>query len=80
MSFFFWVGTALGTVVGFLHMLQVLLVRWGRPGLNSYKTLWQALWTFVLWAAFGAYVLAFWLLGALCLVAARLLKSKSNAQ
>ena len=73
---FLWTGTIVGAVFGLLHMLFTLSTRLGQPGLNPLKTVWQGIWTVVLWTLFGAYVLAFWILGAVCLGAARLLRGK----
>ncbi len=73
MSDFLWVGTVLGAVLGLLHMLHTFATRLGRPGLSPVKTLWQGSWTWALWTLFGAYVLAFWLLGLVCLGVSRVL-------
>lgn len=63
MSEFIWYGTVLGAILGAFHFLHILFSRLGQPGTNLIGTLWQGLWTWALWTLFGAYVLAFWLLG-----------------
>jgi hypothetical protein len=67
---FLWIGSALGAVVGLLH--GIYLYRQHRAGAaandptgNVVASLYYGLWAFVLWTLFGAYVLAFWLLGAI---------------
>lgn len=79
MSGFFWIGACLGAVIGLLHMLHVLATRLGQPGLSIAKTLWQVAWIWALWTLFGAYVLAFWILGALLLGVSRLLGNERGA-
>ncbi|MEM7172701.1 MAG: hypothetical protein AAF530_21230 [Pseudomonadota bacterium] len=66
MTEFLWVGATIGTAIGFLHMLRTILTRWSQPGLTPLKTVWQAIWIWALWILFGAYVLAFWIMGAVC--------------
>ena len=76
---FLWAGTVVGAVVGFLHMLYTFATRLRRPGLDPLKTFWHGIWTWVLWTLFGAYVLAFWIVGVVCLGASRLLNLKRGA-
>eukprot|EP00581_Thalassiosira_minuscula_P039566 CAMPEP_0184459620 /NCGR_PEP_ID=MMETSP0740-20130409/37585_1 /TAXON_ID=385413 /ORGANISM="Thalassiosira miniscula, Strain CCMP1093" /LENGTH=76 /DNA_ID=CAMNT_0026832669 /DNA_START=93 /DNA_END=320 /DNA_ORIENTATION=- len=71
MSTFFWTGTILGSVLGFLHMFHFFATRLRNPNLSRLKTIWQGLWVWGLWALFGAYVLAFWGLGLLLLSISR---------
>ena len=73
MSWFLWIGAWVGAVIGLIHTLHVLATRLGQPGLPMAKTLWQGAWTWALWSLFGAYVLAFWIVGALLLGCSRLL-------
>ncbi|MEW2915338.1 hypothetical protein [Leisingera sp. JC11] len=73
MSTYLLVGTAMGAIVGFLHMLNILQARLGRPGLAPFKTVWQGIWTWILWTLFGAYVLTFWILGAVLLGVSKLM-------
>ena len=79
MSEFLLAGTVLGAAVGFVHMLYILSRRLGRPGLSMPKTLWHGIFTWCLWALFGAYVLAFWILGLVCLGMSRLLRRMRGA-
>ncbi|UWQ27827.1 hypothetical protein [Leisingera sp. M523] len=63
----------MGAIVGFLHMLDVFRARLDRPGLAYNKTVWQGIWTWFLWTLFGAYVLTFWILGAVLLGVSKLM-------
>ena len=72
-------GTAIGAIVGFFHMLYIFSARFGRPGLNPYKTLWQGVWTWGLWTLFGAYVLTFWIFGLLCMGISKVLHRHRDA-
>jgi len=70
MSTFLWIGTALGAVLGALHagsLAREVAARSSGP-----RGVYYGLWTFALWTLLGAYVLAFWCLGAVGLAAARL--------
>jgi hypothetical protein len=80
MSVVLWIGVALGAVIGLFQMLYIFVTRLGRPGLSTAKTLWQGVWTWALWTLFGAYVLAFWMLGAGLLGVSRLLGHRRHAQ
>lgn len=73
MSTYLLIGTAMGAIVGFLHMLDVFWTRLDRPGLAYNKTAWQGIWTWFLWALFGAYILTFWILGAVLLGVSKLM-------
>lgn len=79
MNTFLLAGTVLGAFIGFCHMLIVLAARLGRPEFGTSKTVWQGIWTWGLWTLFGAYVLAFWLIGLICMGLARLLSRKRGA-
>jgi hypothetical protein len=71
MSTFLWIGTGLGAIVGLLHagyLSRGVAVRGAGP-----RALYYGAWTLALWTLFGAYVLAFWCLGAFGLAVARLL-------
>lgn len=67
-----WIGTALGAVVGVFHGLWVFRRQAADAELG--RAIYFALWTWVLWAVFGAYVLVFWILGASGLIVRRLAK------
>jgi hypothetical protein len=63
------IGSTLGAVVGLLHGIYLYRQQTARaaandPTGNGAAGLYYGLWAFVLWTLFGAYVLAFWLLGA----------------
>lgn len=79
MGDFIWYGTLLGTAEGFLHFLQTLASRLGKPGLSTIKTVWQALWTWALWTMFGAYVLAFWIIGLVLYLLAKVARTRGAA-
>jgi hypothetical protein len=74
---FLWIGAALGAVVGVIHGLWVFRRQSASGG--PVGALYFALWTLVLWIVFGAYVLAFWILGASGLVVSRVAK-RTEAQ
>ncbi len=80
MGEFLWFGTMLGASVGFVHFLQFLLTRAGRPGRNFLRHLWHGLWIWALWTLFGAYVLAFWLLGLVLMAISSFLPGKAGVQ
>jgi len=66
---FLWIGSALGAVVGVLHGVYLYRQQSAGAPANSptgkrVSGLYYGLWAFVLWTLFGAYVLAFWILGA----------------
>ena len=73
MATFFWVGTSLGALIGFLH--SVLVFRQQRKAVNRGlgRALYMSIWTFALWALFGAYVLFFYVLGGIAMLLSRLL-------
>jgi len=67
---FLWIGSVLGAVVGVLHGIylyrqQSASAPANDPTRNRAVGLYYGLWAFVLWTLFGAYVLAFWILGAI---------------
>ena len=63
MTAFLWIGTLLGASFGLLHGAWVARQQFAVSG-DLTRALWFALWTLVLWTVFGAYLLAFWLIGA----------------
>ena len=63
MAMFIWIGTAIGFVVGTFHARSIFRQRLAQ-GVGMPKAIYFAVWTLFLWSLFGAYVLAFWLLGA----------------
>lgn len=63
MGTFLQIGVVLGAVVGLIHALHLFRER--RVVAGTGAALWFAVWTVALWTLFGAYVLAFWIIGAL---------------
>ena len=68
MTGFLWAGCALGALLGLVHGVSVYQRIAPRPAAGRgpggrLQGLYYGLWTFLLWTLFGAYVLAFWLLG-----------------
>ena len=78
MNEFLWIGTLLGAIVGLLHALNTLSTRLKHDRLRRMKTAWQSIWTIALWTLFGAYVLAFWIIGAVIFGISRLLGKGMN--
>jgi hypothetical protein len=64
MDQFLLLGTVLGAVLGALHAPLVFRQRIVDGGLSPAGAAYFALWAFALWTLFGAYLLAFWLIGA----------------
>jgi hypothetical protein len=69
--FLYW-GTALGVVFGTLHAPIVYRSRIADEGASPARAAYFAAWAFTLWALFGAYLLAFWLIGAAGIAVSRL--------
>ena len=70
MAEFLWLGTALGAILGLIHgacLYGLIAARApaGRRAGGKIQGLYYALWALLLWALFGSYVLAFWILGVL---------------
>lgn len=77
MDNFLWIGSALGAVLGLLHGIYLYRQQTARAlarGTTSGRAigLYYGLWAFALWTLFGAYVLAFWILGSIAYWIARL--------
>jgi len=75
---FLWIGSVLGAVVGLLHGIylyrqQAAWAPANDPTRNRTAGLYYGLWAVALWTIFGAYVLAFWILGVVARPVARLL-------
>jgi hypothetical protein len=64
MDQFLMLGTILGAVLGAFHAPIVYRQRIVDGGLSPLGAGYFALWAFALWTLFGAYLLAFWLIGA----------------
>ena len=74
MSAFLWIGTALGALAGLCHAALVYRQQAAAPGGATGRGLYYSLWTVLLWTLFGAYLLAFWLLGLLGMGLSRLFR------
>src|SRR5262245_14638319 len=78
MGTFLWIGSALGAAVGLVHGVYLYRQQVGRapasdPTGNKAAGLYYGLWAVLLWTIFGAYVLAFWILGAVAWPVAQLI-------
>jgi len=67
-----WIGTLFGAGLGVFHGVLVFRQRMADAGGGFGKALYFAIWTLALWAAFGAYVLLFYLLGGALMLCAGL--------
>lgn len=67
-------GAGLGAVFGLLHAISLFRHRIGSGRAGPVAALYYALWTVGLWTLFGAYLLVFWILGAVGLAVSRLLR------
>lgn len=79
MSMFIWIGTAIGFVVGTLHACSIFRQRLAQ-GAGMPKAVYFAVWTLALWSLFGAYVLAFWVLGAAGIAVSRVGRQERPAR
>lgn len=69
MTFFLELGLVLGFLIGLAHGVYIYRQR----STAGYRDgVYFGLWTLALWTLFGAYVLTFWLIGAVCMGLARL--------
>ncbi len=81
---FFWIGSALGAVLGLLHGIYLYRQQAARASASGTtgsraKGLYYGLWAFALWTLFGSYVLAFWILGSVGYAIARLAPGRRTA-
>ena len=72
MEEFLWSGASLGAVVGVIHAAHAYRQRVADEGDSPGRAAYFALWAVVLWTLFGAYLLAFWIIGAVGLAISRL--------
>lgn len=72
---FFYLGAALGLVLGAFHAIYVYRRRIAAAPAEPLAAVYYAAWTLALWTLFGAYVLFFWLIGAAGMGIARLRRS-----
>jgi hypothetical protein len=75
MDEFLWLGTFFGAVFGVLHAVHVYRRRVEEDAAGPGRAAYFALWAVVLWTLFGAYLLAFWIIGAVGLAVSRLRRS-----
>src|SRR5262245_37175864 len=78
MGTFLWIGSAFGAAVGLLHGVYLYRQQVARASANDpigrrAAAAYYGLWAILLWTIFGAYVLAFWILGAVAWPVARLI-------
>ena len=78
MENFLWAGTVLGAGFGLLHAFSVYRNRVAEEGASPVRALYFGAWTVALWTLFGAYLLAFWLLGAVGMAATRVLRQRES--
>ena len=71
----FMYGTWFGAGVGVFHAAHFIANHVSGTG-GAGKAIWHGLWIFLLWTAFGTYVLVLWLVGAVLLGVARILPSR----
>ena len=76
MEHFLWMGTVLGVTFGLLHGFSVYRNRVADEGAGPFRALYFGAWAVALWTLFGAYLLAFWLLGAFGMTASRVLRAR----
>jgi hypothetical protein len=79
MGTFLWIGSALGAAVGLLHGIylyrqQVAWALANEPYSSKATGIYYGLWAILLWTVFGAYVLAFWMLGAIAWLIMRVVR------
>jgi hypothetical protein len=72
-----WIGSALGAALGLLHGIYLFQQQTARALASSTTSsravgLYYGIWAFALWTLFGAYVLAFWIVGFIAYLIARL--------
>lgn len=84
MSEFLLLGSALGGIIGIAHAVSVFRQIAARNATGCgpcgvLLALCYALWTVALWTIFGAYVLAFWILGVIGYPIVRLLRGSGAA-
>lgn len=72
MDDFLAVGMMLGAIIGAFHAVFMFQARVREGQADQATAAYYAIWTFVLWTLFGAYVLAFWLIGGAAMLIVRL--------
>ena len=84
MATFLWAGSALGAVLGLFHGIHLFRQQAARTAhrgtiLSTAIGLYYGVWAFALWALFGTYVLAFWILGSAGYAISRLRPERQGA-
>ena len=84
MTAFIWAGSALGAVLGLFHGIHLFRQQAARTAhrgtvFSGAIGLYYGVWAFALWALFGAYVLAFWILGSAGYAISRLRPGRQGA-
>ena len=84
MAEFIWIGSTIGAALGLTHGIHLFRRIAARPAGGHgpggpAQGLYYALWAFLLWTVFGAYVLALWLLGVLLYPVVRTLRGSRPA-
>jgi len=72
MGDFLLAGAILGALFGSIHAIHVYRQRVRDEGASPRQALYFAIWAVGLWTLFGAYLLAFWIIGAVGLGVSRL--------
>jgi hypothetical protein len=72
MSGFLWAGGMFGALFGLIHAVQIYRQRMTDERASPVRAAYFALWAVGLWTLFGAYLLAFWIIGAVGLAVSRL--------
>jgi uncharacterized membrane protein YhaH (DUF805 family) len=72
MGDFLLAGAILGALFGSIHAIHVYRQRVRDEGASPGRALYFAVWAVGLWILFGAYLLAFWIIGAVGLAVSRL--------
>lgn len=80
MQEFLWAGTFLGAVIGLIHAIHIFGQKMTDRDTSLTGAVYFALWTFALWTLFGAYLLAFWVIGAVGLAFSRMRRPAEAVQ
>lgn len=76
MATFIWLGTAAGFFTGLVHAFHLVREHHVAGPYGLAAVIYRAIWAVLLWSLFGAYLLAFWILGSVLM----LLSGRSTAQ
>ncbi len=79
-----WAGSALGAILGLFHGIHLFRQQAAQNAhrgavIAAATGLYYGLWAFALWTLFGAYVLAFWILGSAGMAISRLRPRRQGA-